>query len=107
MERTPQCRLYRSLRCLLATATTARRIEQSINCIDSNHVGMLLSSPTSNSLSGRVKGFVTQHVQGEPGGEASQGEEQHRYNKGPNDRLRMDCKLHDVPLNQIPHAMLP
>src|ERR671913_1363368 len=52
MERTPQCKLYRSLRCFLATVTTARRIEQSRNWVDSNHVGMLLSSPTSNSLSG-------------------------------------------------------
>src|SRR5215211_491343 len=52
MESTPQCKLYRSLRRLLATVTTARSIEQSRNRTDSNHVGMLLSWPTSNILRG-------------------------------------------------------
>src|SRR5215213_3944307 len=52
-ERTPQCEPYRSPRRLLAKATTARRAEQSMSSIVLNHVGMLLSSPTSKSLSGR------------------------------------------------------
>src|SRR3954453_13480634 len=55
-ERTPQWRLYRSPLCFLASAITARRIEQSINCIVSNHVGMFLSAPTSNRVSGRMNG---------------------------------------------------
>src|SRR5215212_5393791 len=53
MERTPQCLLYCSPRCPLERATTASRTEQSMNCIDSNQVGMLFSRPTSNSPSGR------------------------------------------------------
>src|SRR5215213_5628579 len=61
MERTFQCKLYRSLRCFEATATTARSIEQSKNRIDSNQVGMLLSSPTSNILRGS-RNFTSSHM---------------------------------------------
>src|SRR5918998_5214586 len=51
-ERTPQCRVYRSPRHFLARVIIARRTEQSSNVNDEYHVGMLLSAPTSNNVTG-------------------------------------------------------